>query len=340
MDQPALLAIRLLGSLRNGVGDRFSEAPASWVDWLATRKVDSLYYIDGAKPAVTQEFYDKVWRVQRRETIAVLTALKDAGLKPLVFKGAEFVEAFFNPHCINVLADTDLLVPRSQIPRVKPVLFVLGYRQAYFCPTQRQLLDRDVADVASIEGSHYELAPFTKLLPLELTIEEVEIAKEWNRPPIWTIGDRGFVAVEFDVHHAVATDIESDQFFERAVASSFPNAWTLCAADHVWFTITRLYTEVALHGKISLRDFSYLVPLLERQTIDWAVVLDAAKKFHVEPPLFYYLSFLSQLVPGKVPATLLNDLTPLSSERQRDWGWQLEKLFEMVSKMPVEVTCD
>lgn len=336
MDDNARLAVDLL----RWSGDRSTvpshQPGADGMRWLASRKIDSLFHLATGTPGTMQALYDKVWHVQRAEAVRVLAALADAGLAPLVFKGAELLQRAYSPHSINLLADIDLLVDRTEISRAKPVMYALGYRQALYDRESGSLTDRDIADVAAIESTHYELAPFSRLVPIALTEEETAIASELDAHPLWaTARGEAFVAVEIDMHHAVATDLESGPFFERAVGSSFQGARTFGPADHVWFTATRLYNEVAIHGKVSLRDFAYLAPLLANEEIDWEVVLSAAREHHLHPSLFYYLGFLDFLNPGVVPGDVIAELDPIGTERMRDWGWQLEKLFGVLPAMPL-----
>jgi len=303
-------------------------------DWLSERKIDSLLFLALGSRKGEQRLYNKVWRLQRAELIRALSALGKAKINCLVFKGAEFVERYYHPHSMNVLADLDLLFHREDLLRVKSIFFALGYRQAYFDEATMELKDRDIGDVAAVEGAHYELAPFKRLVRLALSPEELSIAKSWNRSPIWIVDGECFVAVEFDVHHGVATDIDSTALFERRVRSVFPHASTLCEADQLWFTAARLYNEVAIHNKVSLRDFAYLTPLLSSGSVDWKIVLGAAREYEIQCPLFYYFSFLRHLTGEAIPAEVIAALHPRKYPRLRDWGWQLEKLLDTVVDPP------
>lgn len=339
-DAHPALAIALLRRCADGtlpVGGAPSDAPGDGaIEWLAARQIDSLSYLArGDADHPVQRVYDKVWHAQREGTQAVVSALAAAGIDPLVFKGAEILHRSFEPHSINLMADIDLLIDRAALSRCKPILYALGYRQAYYDAKAEALIDRDFADVAAMEGTHYELAPFSRLVPLALDAEELAVARRINRHPLWVTADGDCrVAVELDLHHGIATDLESAPFFARAVPSSFAGARTFCAADHLWFLAARLYNEVAIHAKESLRDFAYLAILLREPGLDWRIVLDAAQEHSISTPLFYYLSFLDFLCPGRIPADVLPQLDPLVNPRQRDWGWQLERLFGVVPISP------
>jgi hypothetical protein len=101
----------------------------------------------------------------------------------------------------------------------------------------------------------------------------------------------------------------------------------------VWITLTRYYNEVALLGKRYLRDFAYIIPILKNEAIDWDVVLSANRSYELHAPLFYYLNFLRSL-GACVPEAVLAETSPLRSERLRDFGWQLGKLFDVLEPSP------
>lgn len=74
------------------------------------------------------------------------------------------------------------------------------------------------------------------------------------------IDDRFLLVIEIDVHHGIASDVESESFFERAVPSVHGVASTMSPTDHVWVVTSRLYNEVSLYGMNSLRSFAYVLP--------------------------------------------------------------------------------
>ena len=307
------------------------------VQWLSSRKIDSLLFLAVSPDRIDQAIYDKVWREQRRELGRVLAALGAADVTTAVFKGAEFIERNFAGHSLNLIADLDLLFRREDLQKVKATLYSLGYHQSFYNRETGALVDRDVSDIGSMESTHYELAPFHRLVPLSLTERELAIVKSWDRSPVWIHEGSCHLDLEIDAHHAVALDIETAPLFERLVPSVFPQAMTLCNEDHLWFTLTRLYNEVALHDKTSLRDFAYIGPLLS-QSIDWKAVINAAHQYQIHCPLFYYLNFLHYLSKGKVPREVLVELNPCNHPRPRDWGWQLEKLLNTITVTPFLAT--
>lgn len=300
---------------------------------LKERRIDSLYYLATASYSPLQSVYTKVWTKQSKALAELLDCLQSVDCETLVVKGAEFIERYYQGAGLSFLNDIDLLVRREHLEKVKRSMHGLGYRQAFFSREAQRLQDRDISDICRIESEHYELAPFCRLEKIELTADEVLIAKDWQSHPLWVVGDTAYAVVEFDFHHQLASDIESGRFFKKVVPSIFPGASTLSLGDHVWFTISRLYHEVALHGKRSLRDFAYVAPVL-KENIEWGDVLDAASEYGLHSSLYYYLRFLHSVLGDGVPQHVLENLSPQRGPRLRDWGWQLGPLFDFVEEEP------
>ena len=209
-----------------------------------------------------------------------MAELMPHGVSPLVVKGAELVRRFYGDSCLALLGDIDLLVRRHELETVKASLHRIGFRQAFFSEKDLRLVDEDIANICKIESTHYELVPFCRVTPLRLTETQIRLAADWERRPLWILDGQAYVALRLTFITVSPPISESAPFFERAVASAFPNAFTLNSGDHLWVTISRYYNEVALHGKHSLRDFAYAAALIDSGP-DWDRVLAAQP---VQPP--------------------------------------------------------
>jgi hypothetical protein len=303
---------------------------------LIESKIDSLLSFALSETPARQRLYEKVWAVQHDVLRDAVTALDSASISSVIYKGAEFFARCYESRPLSIVNDIDLLVGEPQVSAVKKVLSAHGFQQARFDPDSGSLVDLDLAELANIEDRHYELVPFRTTRTLHLEEDETELARQWNRHPLWVVRDTVIVVVELDVHHAVAADLSGDEFFQRAVPSSLGFGQTMSIADHVWFTTSKYYMEVALHGKTSLRDFAYVAPLLGQPELDWDVVLAAAKEYELRPSLYYYLSFLDMLAGNVIPAKVLSQLNPKHGMRYRDWGWQLAKLLGGVDRFSID----
>jgi hypothetical protein len=310
------------------------------LDRLRRRRIDSLAYLAaGAMAAPHQRLYTRLWATQRSVLESVTGALRRSGVPVIVFKGSEFITRCFDSQPVGMLFDVDVLVPRHDVERAKVAMHSLGLRQTVWDHERRCLVDRDVADVARLETSHYELAPFGVEVEFETDEEEASIVRAWDRHPLHFVDGKVRCVVEVDIHHQVASDIAAAPLFQRAVSSALADADTLSPADLVWFTISRFYTEVGLHSKRSLRDFAYVGAFLTRHEVSWGVVIDAAQEYGLHSSLYYYLAFLARIAGVGVPDDVFARLDPANGTRNRDWGWQLGRLLDFVEPFPLPHVC-
>ncbi|MDQ3935654.1 MAG: nucleotidyltransferase family protein [Actinomycetota bacterium] len=319
-----------------GAAGPLDDLDAATLDFLRSRQIDSLHAMATGADDPWQEAYDAVWELQLRTLREAMTALEEAGVTALAFKGCELIPRHFGGRPLGITADADLLVPRDQIEQARSVLYKLDYRHAWYSAERGALVDTDVAAVAELELSHYELAPFRKLVPL-VGLAEPEAPGPPDIHPLDFGPGGAVVAVEIDLHHNVATDADAEPFFERAVPSTHGVGATFSPADHVWFNLSRYYNEVALHDKRSLRPIAYTVPEVASGAVDWDVVERVAGELALGPTLYYYLALCDRLAPGHVPESTLAAVRASTKSRMRDWGWQLGKLFDFEEEFPAQL---
>lgn len=295
---------------------------------LRRRRIDSLFYLVGDPNCARQRLYNRLWNLQSRVLKEITSSFERCGIPHLVFKGSEFIARYFENRSIGMLYDVDILIPRNHVGEAKRTLYSVGLRQAVFDTQLNRLVDRDVGEIARLEGNHYELAPFAWLETLSLDDDEFREAQSYNEFPIWCHEGKAFFVVEVDVHHGVAMDLTGEEFFGRAVRSAFASSYTLSPADHLWFTLSRFYVEVGLHNKRSLRDLAYVQAMLKMDRIDWDVVISAANDYQIKPAIFYFLTFLSSLSPDLIDSQILKLVRPLNEPGIRDYGPMLHTLFD------------
>ncbi|WP_198023133.1 nucleotidyltransferase family protein [Mesorhizobium sp. LSHC414A00] len=303
--------------------------------FLRSRQIDSLYILAAGQVDSWQRAYDMAWSLQRAALIEIVGSLVQAGVRTLVFKGIELQERFLQGHSLAILGDLDILIQRSDVESAKAVLYALGFRHAFFKDESAGIVSRDIREVAQVELTHYELAPFVKLVPLEPEPWLIEVARGYNRNPLHLLNGQPVLVIEVDIHHNVASDAEPEMFFDRAVSSAHGVGETFCSADHIWLNLSRYYNEVALHGKQSLRPLAYTVPLISDPSVDWEIVQKVATDMNLGRPLYYYLGLADRLVPGFVPAETLRTVLASDDGRLRDWGWQVGKIFDVDEPFPL-----
>ncbi len=327
-----------------GCGPEVPGVPSAPVDdgvlaHLRRKRIDSLYYLASDPTCPRQLLYDRVWSIQRSALCELLRAFSaGAGGALVVLKGAERLESCFAPHAIGYMIDCDVLVRREALAEAQAALYSQGYRPLIFDEEAGEHRPRDVADLANIEATHYQLAPLVRVSRMRLDGPDRAIAAERGRDPLRCSpeGD-AVVAVRFDVHHALAADVDAQEFLERSVPGPFGHGErVLEPSDNLWLLACRYYTEVALHGKRELRTLAYIVSVLRQHagSIDWGRVEHLCGEFETRAPLYYILAFCRSFAPELVPESVVSQLAPTLGSRMRDWGWQIGVLFDFVEPCP------
>lgn len=285
-----------------------------------------------------QIFYDAVWHEQTMALGEVVSACLQAGLTPILFKGAELVPRRYGRHGLGLAGDVDLLLPRTEMEEAKAVLHGLGYRQAVRDPQAQRLVARDVAALAAAEADHYELAAFVKLVDLDGRWAAEAAVDPSGDGPVYPTATGAQLLVQIDVHHGVAGDVDSAPLIRRAVPSrAHPGALTLCDADHLWLNLSRNYIETAIFDRTSLRPLAYTLPVLVDGAVDWSVVAGVAEELSLGHTLHYHLDFAGRLCPGRVPEWVLDRVAGSARGRLRDFGWQLAKPFGFDEPFPARL---
>jgi hypothetical protein len=299
---------------------------------LHKRRIDSLLYLACAIDAPAQRAYDAVWRAQRRMLLELLDRLERLGVPSLVLKGGEMLPRCYRDRALGLMVDVDLLVPRARLGDAKAALYAMDFRQAVTDEEALVLVDEDPAALAALEIDDFQLSPFRRWDALAL--DEHDVARAWRRDPLWYKDGGCHVVHAVDVHFAIANDVPAAPLFARAVPSALGRAATLSPEDHVWVILSRLYYDVAYNGKRSLRDFAYVLPLMHATDFDWDVVGAAHRDYGLGPMLYYYLGFAARL-GAPVPPSLLDALDPRRVRYERDFGWQLGPLFDLIEPFPL-----
>lgn len=316
-------------------GKKFSlSIDDSIISKLKEKQIDSLYYFQFDPLNRQQQFYEWVWGIQTQCLQKVLDALNKEGISYLIFKGAEFIGRYYDHKPINLVYDIDFLVPQKEIMKVQSIMHSLGYHYGSIDPGSFKYEYLDIHEAGKIMQYHYELPSLSKPITTSLPESFSEFCTENPTFSVWHDQYKTIVFAEFDFHYQLALDVVGDEVFDRKVASIYPGAYTLNPADSLWFTLSKYYNEVALHGKSSLRDFVYLIALLNNESIDWKIFLSSVREYKLHHSTYYFLFFCNLFLQKPVPEEIFSELDPLKNNRLKDWGWQIEKLFEEKIECP------
>ena len=303
---------------------------------LKRAKIDSLLYRHLSPLSPMQSAYNKVWALQRSCLASVIGELDQSGTEIMIYKGAEYVERFFDSIPVGLMQDLDVIVPMDRVDSVKETLRGLGFRQADLHTGTFELVERDIAEIAQYEQNSYELFAFSKVVRFSLSDHERQAEALWVQPPVWVQGDEAVLLLTIDVHNSISNDIQPDFFWQRRTQSAFCQAFALDPTDQLWVNALRYYFEIAVHETTHrLRDLAYMARLMAHHNVDWSVIVEVAEQLEIRPALFYVLSYLARLCNKELPADVLAELAPSKGARTRDFGWQVHKLFGEVSEMPL-----
>lgn len=119
-------------------------------------------------PASVREALSSAARVQtgeellrRAETRAVLTALADAGVRPLLIKGTALAYSLYDAPSSRPRADTDLLIDEADIDAARAVLTALEYQAPDYCAdlfSQFEMEKRDAHGVTHVFDVHWKIS--------------------------------------------------------------------------------------------------------------------------------------------------------------------------------------
>jgi hypothetical protein len=71
--------------------------------------------------------------LRQRELVAVLAALADEGVWPILLKGAALAYSIYESPSLRPRLDTDLIIPRDRVERTRRVMGALGYHAPLQC---------------------------------------------------------------------------------------------------------------------------------------------------------------------------------------------------------------
>lgn len=314
-----------------GVVDSLSTAD---VAWLASRQIDSLYYVATGLHSRRQAAYDAFWARQHEVLLEAVQILAAAGVEAAVIKGAAFHLNGSTPGALGAMADVDLLVEPDEREIARSALTRAGFVQGPWDEPSRSLFPLPADRVARLEERHYELVPFGRVVRLELPERDARLLAA-SELEVCFDGAATVVVVRVDVHHAISLDADADGILARSVTLPGTDVHVLSPADAVWTTLCRSYAEVASHQKRGLRDFAYVLGLLNRHDVAWETVRATNERLGLYASLYYYLRFVDWMTEGRVvPADVIDAASPLRSERVHDHGWQLGRLFDCIEPSP------
>lgn len=301
---------------------------------LQKKRIDGLYYSACNINSARRRLYQVLWDAQAAATRAVVGALEQVGVKPIIFKGLEIGARYDGGKGMGLREDIDLLVTPDELWDAKKVLYGMGYNHGVYNRETRGWIRIDHVKAARHEATAYELVPLTAAVPIDRNDHEMlEEAKQF-KSLFCVHDDAALVFVSFDIHHNILFKFDVAPLRKRAVPSGLGAGLALSPADHLWFAIHRYYYEVAIGGIVSPRVLALIAPMVGDAAVDWDLVVANAIAQRATAPCFYWLTFFQKLSPRAVPDRALHQLRAHHHSSERNWGWQFERLLEIDVQFP------
>lgn len=342
--------------LDDAASERLWEEAKPFLPAIKRRQLQSLLYLATGRRAVEQSVFDRVFDEQLTATRQVVGALVQEGCTPHTFKGAELIMRGLKGRALGVANDVDILVPRAHLDRAIQVILQLGYEPAVLRDLAKPTrIIVPLQNEAARLDRGYSVAPLSKFTQIALSPAERPVAQSLcldageradgsrrNRGELfgkgWYRGDHLSLLMEFDLHHRTQQLYAPEMLFERGQPSSLGVGSTFSDSDLLWVAIVKWYLQVQRLGMRRLRQLACIAVCLSEWVIDWDIVLGAADDLGVAPCLYYPLSLFAMLDDDGtlVPKAVLQQLNPArlgANKRWFDFGWQLDKVFDLTVEL-------
>lgn len=300
----------------------------------------------GPVPAQLAKVFQHISGAHYRCLGDVVERLRGTDVKLMLLKGGDLDLTLYPREVPRSMADLDLLVRPPDFEALKGALVAAGFRHGLF--DRESLTIRPIGDFerqqAQAEGM--ELMELSKIVKIpELSPYQEVIAKAlggsvYHRLAV--LGPDVYSLIEFDVHLNLSTGFDVQDVWWEPRTISLPDGGEILGqsqSDLLWFLAARLYHEILLHNRASMRYFVDVVALLERfaDRIDWERVVFMGHKYKLDPSLFYTLWHAREILGSLVPDFVVEsfDLLRGSADRSHDWGDFVSKMLGEVGIQPL-----
>lgn len=299
---------------------------------LSEKRIDSLYYSVCNPDHPRQRMYQLACDQRIQETLDILHELESLDVEPLVLDDNEASIRYDHGLATGETATITLLVPQDALWKAEKVLYGRGYVQGDYNRNTHEWVCVEHARQLRHELQSCKLWPFRRAVPA--TDLDDAALREAQRNPSFLVRDDGarlFLTVE--VRHALAPNLDTNAVLQRSIAGA-SGARALSRADQLWSSMSRCYDEAAAGADRTLRGLVWIAPLIADPNVDWNLLVRTAVEQKATSAHLYWLTFFCTLGAKAVPADALQELRSHHHRSERNWGWQLEHLFDVEPTFP------
>jgi len=214
----------------------------------------------------------------RKKTVEIIKEFKDKSIDCLVLKGLYLAFSVYPDAGLRPMVDIDLLVKKEDLDRVTNILNALGYAEQ--SPRMQRVYGCDATfsskDEACSIDIHWDLCQYERF--------------------------KGIIDVTGD-------------FWARAVGFNLDGlpAKTPSIEDHILYVSLHYSLVHLLYGINGAYDFFYLI---HSHIFDWEAIINSARKYGIETPLYYSLHKACKISGLSLPDFVLKRLKPCFFKRK------------------------
>lgn len=217
--------------------------------------------------------------ILRKKTVEIIKEFKDKGIDCLVLKGLYLAFSVYPDAGLRPMVDADLLVKKEDLDRITGILNALGYAEQ--SPKMQRVYGCDATfsgkDEACSIDIHWDLCQYERF--------------------------KGIIDVTGD-------------FWARAVGFNLDSlpARTLSTEDHILY-VSLHYGLVHILGD-GFEGANDLFCIINSRMPDWEAIINSARKYGIETPLYYSLHKACKITGLRLPDFVLQRLKPCFFKRK------------------------
>lgn len=271
-----------------------------------------------------------------RELGTILAAFEKAGIDCFLTKGSALGPLYFPSPLSRSMQDIDLMIHPNDAWHAQRVMLELGFQHGLWNPGTNILEYRNYKITRESLEKYHELPSFTRCVRMKTPLPKSIVPWTWRRKYLKCFIDEQdilTVPVFVDIHVNLSEGIELTDVWRGARREEVLGrlARVHSPTGMLWFVAARLYHEAFQYTTLKLIMFGDAHSILHKRgaDIDWTELVTVAKKYGMEPPLYYVLSHLNAVGGADVPEPVLRFLTPKARgiPKEQDWGDVMPKLF-------------
>ena len=273
---------------------------------------------------------------QFRELGLVLNMLQGLGIDHFIMKGAALAGIAYADPLLRPMQDLDVMIHPRDARRVQREIYRFGYKHGVFDPQSGRFthMFRRISN-RSLRFKH-ALHSVTKMVRIPSPVPASLVPSSWRRRQIKSFvhaDETVTIPIFIDFHVNLASGMDLEDVWRGVTSRPFlgQRVRTQSVTALLWFSAMRLYHEAFQHGTLKLQMFGDVDGLLRTRAdeIDWAELIVIAKKYRLEPALYYVLAQAARINAAPVPegVTALLEPSPLHPPAAEDWGDVMPKLM-------------